>query len=1404
MKSHVRYLFTLLTLLLLGIGGVKADEIVFDFDCSDGSALADKGLSSSPTNATVTQEISGTKYTWKATGTTNQPGSGTFSVAKNQNGLQLGSSKKPLGNYTLTLQTQLENVTKIVVKAFGGLSGNTLVAGVGATNFGDAISLGQTANEGIYTFESSVGQTGNVVLSGNDKNSYIRIQTITITYGNGGTSTLTPAGLTFGETTSFTVNLGETFTAPTLTNPHNLPVSYSSSELGVATVHETSGTVTLVGAGTTTITASSAETNTYAAGSASYTLTVVDPDAPGTQNNPYTVAQALAANAVKDVYVKGIVSKIDELSTQYGNATYYISDDRETETEIKVYRGKYLNNESFTAVDQLQVKDNVVIFGEIKPYNNVNQLAQGNYLISLGRKEKVDAGLEWSAEEASAVRGETFVAPSLTNPNNVVVSYKSSNTKVATISEAGTITLLKAGETTITATFAGDDDYNAAEVSYTLTVTVPSHTATFFVNGQQQGEPVTVAEDETITFPTVVEELYGKKFVGWTTEAIDGETIDGTTNVKPEVLVTSATMGNADVTYYAVYAVREGEGVSSVTTLTNANIVAAGNGKDGYNDWTIIDSNDRKWNAHAIKNQHSNATSGYHYLQIKKSTDSEQFYIQVPEMGGTITAMTMTVSGSSKPMTDGNNSSTLFFSNSNLTSATGNGVVSGEGASTVTLDCSSLGLSTGYITSSGAVRIWDVEVTYGTPASYSDYCTTVVAPVKPAKPIVFHDGGEGVTYEGELTVPMFAEEGATIYYTTDGSEPDVQNAEQAYSGPVSLPVGETTVKAIAVKNGMASDVVEKVYTIDPVQAPDIVDLDGYYSIQNYKGNYVNVAGRKTVTFVEDNSDKAGTVIKVKTTNGEVDVLRSQGVDVPGYAERAMNYVDDIISLAVEKLELQNLLGSTGEQTILEKFHDAFDYHLHLEQPAENKYRIYGKTPSMKHVVDFYAENKDKVDAKLPMMEERINYAINKVLEKVGRGLSLKDQFNIHRIWEDMNVEGLTEPVEGDDAAIARFYEEVLSSEAKVWLFAYEAAMYYVNFVEGKESFLELKAQYPEYFKYWDMAKRVRPDFKYYIVSNTEGNGIDFISEGNEDIINNAERTIWTLGQREKFKVSLGVSTTKTVYPVSQDGTVESYTEYYTTLNTDFAYTLPEDVTAYQITGVGEVKDNETMGTVLKKAITGTIPAQTPVLLMAKENTAELPLAADANALSGNELYGNEYLIEKDQLKHTMMKTVFETIKENFGDELYNRYVAEYEHLMLLNSGTVNNKYFFNLSKANDLAASDSYNAGKVMVLGQDDDLGIRFHFASKEDLIGNEAFMFDDTNKLEDIVLTLKGDINRDGTVSIADVTALVNIILGKAKYPDDADKYDFEAANVNGDQVISIADVTALVNIIQGKDKAN
>ena len=57
---------------------------------------------------------------------------------------------------------------------------------------------------------------------------------------------------------------------------------------------------------------------------------------------------------------------------------------------------------------------------------------------------------------------------------------------------------------------------------------------------------------------------------------------------------------------------------------------------------------------------------------------------------------------------------------------------------------------------------------------------------------------------------------------------------------------------------------------------------------------------------------------------------------------------------------------------------------------------------------------------------------------------------------------------------------------------------------------------------------------------------------------------------------------------------------------------------------------------------------------------------------------------------------------------------------------------------------------------------------------------------------TPRGDVNGDSQVTIADVTALVNVILGKSTAND--------ACDVNRDAVISIADVTALVNILLGK----
>lgn len=265
--------------------------------------------------------------------------------------------------------------------------------------------------------------------------------------------------------------------------------------------------------------------------------------------------------------------------------------------------------------------------------------------------------------------------------------------------------------------------------------------------------------------------------------------------------------------------------------------------------------------------------------------------------------------------------------------------------------------------------------------------------------------------------------------------------------------------------------------------------DGYYNILTNDRKYVNVAGRRTVNFVSesDAKKKAGTVIRIKTNDkGQVEILRSQGVDIPGYAERAMNYVPKIVQLVANKLHAEGsgeILGNDGLKAIMDKFNASFDYHLYLESDGSDAYRIYGKTPSMQPVVDFYLENKAKVDAKLPKLEDFINDAIQKVLNKTGnRGASILVPFSLHTVWENMGgtSSGLAEPINA--ASISAFYTQVLTNKDNVWNFAYQTAMiYWGNLKKHPKYETDIKPKLGEYAKYIDKVENIRPDFKYYIV-----------------------------------------------------------------------------------------------------------------------------------------------------------------------------------------------------------------------------------------------------------------------------------------------------------------------------------
>lgn len=108
-------------------------------------------------------------------------------------------------------------------------------------------------------------------------------------------------------------------------------------------------------------------------------------------DDPFTVAEAIAkcqeigtTTDGETYYAKGKISKIEEMSTSYGNATFLISDNGGEENSMKVYRAKNVGNEKFITGDEINEGDEVVIVGKLKNYNgDTPEFDQGCYIYSL-------------------------------------------------------------------------------------------------------------------------------------------------------------------------------------------------------------------------------------------------------------------------------------------------------------------------------------------------------------------------------------------------------------------------------------------------------------------------------------------------------------------------------------------------------------------------------------------------------------------------------------------------------------------------------------------------------------------------------------------------------------------------------------------------------------------------------------------------------------------------------------------------------------------------------------------------------------------------------------------------------------------------------------------------------------
>jgi len=229
-------------------------------------------------------------------------------------------------------------------------------------------------------------------------------------------------------------------------------------------------------------------------------------------------------------------------------------------------------------------------------------------------------------------------------------------------------------------------------------------------------------------------------------------------------------------------------------------------------------------------------------------------------------------------------------------------------------------------------------------------------------------------------------------------------------------------------------------------------------------------------------------------------------------------------------------------------------------------------------------------------------------------------------------------------------------------------------------------------------------------------------------------------------------------------------KYYTTLYVPYAFQLSGQVEkAYAVKSIGSdgVLELEEVA-----ANGSTVPAGTPVLLeCASDQATDCQLKPTGTPHTDN---NSDYTDGTNLLKGTY----FCNTDGNLTYPTAN------------GTGTIN---------ANNYTAVTN----SMYVIGKNEDGKLKLVKATGTAMPANKAWL--EYTGTAELVLPfeeaafVKGDVNRDGQATIADVTALVNIILGKAVEGDDND-YDFKAANVNEDDDITIADVTALVNIILGK----
>lgn len=220
-------------------------------------------------------------------------------------------------------------------------------------------------------------------------------------------------------------------------------------------------------------------------------------------------------------------------------------------------------------------------------------------------------------------------------------------------------------------------------------------------------------------------------------------------------------------------------------TFTASQFTANGTKALGNVEWTLA-GDGGFWGYDGTKGQQF-GSGNKPYKNLKLSTDG---------IDGTITKIVVNTSGAKSVNASFTVSvgGTQYGSSTKITTTATNYTFDGSASGEIVLSYTQ--------TSSKAIYIKSITVTYETTGGDT--------PVTPTLAIPTFTPADGTAFDESLEVAIAAEEGATIYYTTNGDKPSTASA--VYSAP--FPITETTtVKAYAVKDGSNdSSVATAIYT----------------------------------------------------------------------------------------------------------------------------------------------------------------------------------------------------------------------------------------------------------------------------------------------------------------------------------------------------------------------------------------------------------------------------------------------------------------------------------------------------------------------------------------------------------------------------------------------------------------